>query len=252
LLELLQLKRAGTIDGLDRVVEIGAQQLANSFLQSRDLLDQLYELAGRPYAELGTPEFVGMAAERLEHLPNTAPPARLFWESLGFSYAAIDFGGHRNSIPVDLNRDQVSEALCGTFHLAVNAGTTEHIANQDNAFRVIHDLVCRGGIMIHEVPAQGMMNHGLINYNPKFFWHLCRENNYEVLSMVVTSGAATPVPENILESNRTYGRTLKTEDNGKSYIDSKIAKAVPDFAIRTSLRKVDDRPFVTPLDLPTD
>ena len=25
-----------------------------------------------------------------------------------------------------------------------------------------------------------MLNHGLINYNPKFFWMLCRSNAYRI------------------------------------------------------------------------
>jgi hypothetical protein len=259
LIDLLQLRQTGTIAGLDRVVEIGAQQLSSAFLRSRRILRQLYEASGRPYTELGTSEFVGTAggeatrlSAALAYLPTTAPPSRLFWESLGFKYAAVDFGGHRDSIPLDLNRDEVPDELRGSFQLAINAGTTEHVANQDNAFRVIHDLVCRGGIMMHEVPAQGMMNHGLINYNPKFFWHLCRENGYEVLSMIVTGWTATPVPENVLDSNRVYGHPAKIADDGVYFINSKIAESVPDFMIRATLRKLDDRPFVTPLDLPTD
>jgi hypothetical protein len=99
---------------------------------------------------------------------------------------------------------------------------------------------------MHEVPAQGMMNHGLVNYNPKFFWHLCRENKYEVLMMKVTSWTSTPVPENVLDSNRVHGGA------NQSLINSKIAESVPDFMIRASLRKLEDLPFVTPMDLPVD
>jgi hypothetical protein len=58
----------------------------------------------------------------------------------------------------------------GKYSLVTNFGTTEHVTNQLNAFKVIHDLTMPNGVMIHEVPAQGMFNHGLVNYNPKFFW----------------------------------------------------------------------------------
>ena len=43
---------------------------------------------------------------------------------------------------------------------------------------MIHDLTRHGGIMVHALPAQGMMNHGLVNYNFKFFWMLARSNGY--------------------------------------------------------------------------
>jgi hypothetical protein len=50
------------------------------------------------------------------------------------------------------------------FDLVINAGTTEHVSNQENAFRVIHDLTKRGGMMNHEVPAGGMIDHGFFSY----------------------------------------------------------------------------------------
>lgn len=250
LIDLLELCRAGTVNGLNRIIEIGAQQLSNGLLRSQRPLRELFALSDRQLIDLGPINFAGIAggeatrlSAALDHLAEDAVPSRLFWEALGFTYAAIDFDGHRQSIAIDLNRDQVPDKFCGSFDIAVNTGTTEHVANQDNAFRVIHDLVRIGGIMMHEVPAQGMMNHGLVSYNPKFFWHLCRENGYEVLSMKVTSWTATPVPENVLASNQTYGHSDRL-------INKKIAEAVPDFMIRASLRKLDDRPFVTPMDLP--
>jgi hypothetical protein len=37
--------------------------------------------------------------------------------------------------------------------------------------------------MIHNVPTQGLFMHGLVNYNPKFFWMLARSNGYKWLHM---------------------------------------------------------------------
>jgi hypothetical protein len=170
---LIALKRAGHLEGTKRIVEIGAQQLGDTLLQAPELAE-LYGLFGRTQPYLG--ELSG------DDFTNKAPPAEPFWRSLGFDYAAIDFGGHRNSIALDLNRDSVPGHLRGAFDFVVNAGTTEHVANQDNAFRVIHDLTADGGIMLHEVPSSGVeFNHGLIAYNPKFFHILCRDNAYRVL-----------------------------------------------------------------------
>jgi hypothetical protein len=239
--ELIALKRSGTINGFTKVIEIGAQQLANSFLRAHTALDELYRLFDRPRPYLGEPQDVSHAGGP-EIQPDSAPSSRQFWETLGFVYHSIEFAGHRDSIALDLNRDQVGLDLRGAFHIAVNTGTTEHVANQDNAFRVIHDLVCRGGIMMHELPAGGMMNHGLVNYNPKFFWFLCRENEYEVLSLRTYSYGSNPVPQNIIDSNLQFGG--KETDIG--------AVKVQDFAIRAALRKRNDRPFVTPLDVPPE
>ena len=236
--DLAELKQRSALDGFSTVIEIGAQQLANELLRDTSSTDHLFDLFGQPHRQLGTPNFQGMVNGQ-EHLPEDAPSSRPLWEGIGFRYSALDFDGHRDSIAIDLNRDEVPKALKGSFDLAVNAGTTEHVANQDNAFRVIHDLIRPGGVMMHDLPAQGMMTHGLINYNPKFFWHLCRENGYEVLFLKVCSLTVNPVPENVLASNLQF--------SGHQHI---LVDTIPDFIIRAALRKTSDAPFVTPLDLP--
>jgi len=174
LIDLIELRQNGVLDGCVEVIEIGSQQLSDGFLNSGDLLDTLYQAFGRDRPTLGAP--VGE-----EKYTEMAPPSEPFWTSLGLTYSTVDFGGHRGSIPIDLNCDIVPDHLRGKFHLVVNAGTTEHVANQDNAFRIIHDLTAPAGIMLHEVPAGAFGDHGLISYNPKFFNHLCYCNGYRTL-----------------------------------------------------------------------
>ena len=170
LADLVTLKRSGALDGARRVVEIGSQQIADNMLEADELLIELYGLFGKPKAQLGSLS--------KDNFTDLAPPAEPFWTSLGFSYAAIDYNGHRNSTALDLNADNVPGNLRGQFDLVINTGTTEHVANQGNAFRVIHDLSAVGGLMYHEVPA-GSWDHGLINYGPKFFQFLQEQNDYE-------------------------------------------------------------------------
>jgi SAM-dependent methyltransferase len=231
--DLAELKRRGALDGFASVIEIGAQQLSNSIFRNPGKVDDLYLLYDRTVPPLGTEQ-----ASNRGGLPDDAPSSRIFWESLGFKYSALDFEGHRDSIAIDLNRDEVPPHLKGTFDLAVNTGTTEHVANQDNAFRVIHELLRPGGIAMHEVPGPGMMTHGMFNYDPKFFWHLCRENEYEVLNLRVTHESSGSIPVSVQDSNCRFG----------GYVVADVA--VPNFMIRAALRKVHDRPFVTPLDIP--
>jgi hypothetical protein len=122
----------------------------------------------------------------------------------------------------------------------VNTGTTEHVANQDNAFRVIHDLAKVGGLMIHEVPGSGMLTHGLFGYNLQFFWLLCRENAYEVIFLKIYSHPPVAIADNIFANNIQFSDAQHVS----------ITEA-PVFSIRAALRKKNDRPFVTPLDIPT-
>jgi hypothetical protein len=238
--DLVELKRKGAVRSGGRVIEIGAQQLANNFLRQNDLLSECYMLFERPRVELGETTET-RTANNVEELAASNPDSRHFWRSIGFDYSTVDFDGHRDSTPLDLNRDRVPRRMRSTFDLVVNTGTTEHVANQDNAFRVMHDFCRPGGIMYHQVPAGGMMTHGLITYTPKFFWHLCRENDYEPLILRITSFPPNPVPQNIRDCNLAY--------QGH---DSISVDQVPDFMIGAALRKRQDRAFVTPLDLPTE
>ena len=229
---LHEFARAGFVQPGHKVIEIGAQQLAVPFLQSVDLLDVIFKLFGQIRPELGVPK--GSAIS----LASNAPSSRLFWESLGLSYSAIDYDGHRNSISLDLNCETVPDDLRGKFDLVVNGGTTEHVVNQDHAFRVIHDLARVGAVMYHDVPVC-MFGHGLINYSPKFFLQLFRLNDYHPLFIRVQAWSETKIPRYVRAMNRKWGRGNSFDFEG-----------VKDLTITAAFRKLREQPFVTPLDLP--
>jgi hypothetical protein len=222
------------------VIEIGAQQLANSFLEARSDIQRVGKLFGVEHPpDLPPPQSTHIAHGSSEHLSETAPLARNFWQWLGFDYAAIDIDGSPGSVPLDLNFDSVPHEFCGRFALVTNFGTTEHIANQLNAFKAIHDLTALGGIMVHELPAQGYFNHGFFNYNPKFFWMLARSNGYDWIEMDYDQGGVPyGLPENIMNGIRSPSARIKSYQ-------------VTDAGMQIVLRKVYDVPFVPPIDVQT-
>ena len=249
--DLYELKRAGAIPARARVVEIGAQQLSSGFLAATAELERLYEAFGKTAAQLGAPPSERKHAHGVELLPDAAPASIPFWTSLGFEYAAVEYGGHRSAIALDLNRDAVPPALKSSFDLVVNAGTTEHVVNQDNAFRVIHDLAKPGGLMMHDVPAMGMMTHGPISYNIQFFWLLCRDNDYEPLDLGLVYCGSAPVHPDVLQSNAQWAR-FANHRNERYSLPIPPHFEVPLFALRATLRKRHERAFITPLDLPAE
>jgi hypothetical protein len=173
---IVWLKEQGHLDAGRKVVEIGSQQLNDGFMNAKDDIEHLCRLFGVAVPSLPVPLANG-ASRRLDP---AAPYARSFYEALGYTYAYVDIdapGGY----PRDLNFDSVPAHLVGQHHLVTNFGTTEHVINQLNAFKVIHDLTAVGGIMIHELPAQGEINHAFFNYHPKFFERLAHSNGYDVL-----------------------------------------------------------------------
>jgi SAM-dependent methyltransferase len=228
---LCEFGRSGLVKSGQRVIEIGAQQLADPFLEARELIENAYRIFGAEPQELGTPK-------GNSNLAYTAPSSRKFWESIGFTYAAIEFDGHRNSISLDLNREAVTQELSGKFDIVVNGGTTEHVVNQDNAFRVIHDLTKAGGVMYHDVPVC-LFGHGLINYSPKFFLQLFRMNDYEPLFIRVQAWQHAEIPRYVQAMNRKWG-----DGNVFSF------DGVKEMTISAAFRKTRDQPFATPLDLP--
>jgi hypothetical protein len=241
---LIQLKRAGHIPQAGSVIEIGAQQLSNSFLAARELVAELGSLYGVPGSlSLPSPTPSHIAHGVLEHQPIDAPLSRPFWEWLGYQYSSVDIDGSPDSVPLDLNFDEAPQTIWGRSDLVTNFGTTEHVANQMNAFRVIHQLAAPGALMTHHLPAQGMFNHGLVNYNPKFFWMLARSNGYHMLHMDFRSAEEYyALPDNIIDF------AVKADEHARSRLAGYRAC---DCMTVVVLRKVYDIEFVPPLDIPT-
>ncbi len=172
-----------------------------------------------------------------------APLAREFWTWLGLNYASIDIDGSPGSIPLDLNYDEVPTELIGKYDVVTNFGTTEHVANQLQSFKIAHDLATPGGLMLHVLPSSGALNHGLVSYNPKFFWMLGRSNGYKIAFMTMgQSERNSGLPQNLLEFLALY------EPNAA---DEFAAFRMPVTSIVVALQKVFDTPFVAPLDVPT-
>jgi hypothetical protein len=90
--------------------------------------------------------------------------------------------------------------------------------------------------MIHEVPCQGMITHGLINYTMKFFWHLCRENDYEVITLRLWVCPEVPMEQNAVE----FGIEFAESEPLPGPI------MMRNMLIRGALGKPHDRPFMTP------
>jgi hypothetical protein len=240
---LIKLMDKGLIRGQSSVMEIGAQQLDDDFLFARAELETMARLCGvaQP-CPLPSPRAVPPDIGGRHPLDASAPSARQFWTWLGFDYASIDIDGSPGSIPLDLNYDNLRASMKGKFQLVTNYGTTEHVTNQLNAFKIIHNLTSHGGIMIHSVPAQGMFNHGLVNYNPKFFWMLSRSNGYRWLHMDLSPGTAISLPANVVDMTSTFSPGFA--ERARSY-------SVADCGIVVVMQKIHNIAFVPPLDVTT-
>ena len=157
---------------------------------------------------------------------------------MGYDYLCIDISKEVDALNLDLNFDEVPIERRGCSKLVMNMGTTEHVANQIQAFKIIHDLTTVDGLMYHNVPFEGYQMHGLVNYTPKFFWMLCRSNEYDFLYFSIQYGGLNNDlhPDIILSIQQTCNRVLANKFSATTS------------GIRTLLRKKKNAGFVPPFD----
>lgn len=230
----------------DAVLELGSQQLNNDIVGDLESVDGLAKLFG--VAPFTTTFDWKLKDQRyfesgMQELPKQAPFARHLYEHLGLKYVSVDIDNNPHSIKLDLNYDSVPQEHKGKYALVTNLGTTEHVANQLNAFKIIHDLTAPNGVMVHSLPFQGFEEHGLVNYTMKFFWLLVRSNMYQVIDADVSAWKRTPIPASIVDFAKKNSRIFANKDHvGKLELQ--------DTGITVILQKCYDMDFVPPIDIP--
>jgi hypothetical protein len=222
---VLEFRAKGWIGDSGRVVELGSQQISSDVIGNESLLSRIRE-----------------AFAREPVIPEGERPFSIgFWQSLGYEYLAVDIEG-RNILPLDLNFDTVPLHLRNKYHLATNFGTTEHVINQLNAFKILHDLVGPGCIMLHNVPSFGFLDHGLVNYTPKFFWRLARANGYRVTTFryIGNPSEKLRMPVAVRDSLKLLDAEFEAKEPEMAYSN---------LSLLVGLQKQFDIDFVPPVDL---
>lgn len=155
-------------------------------LRDKDLLP----LAGSPRVlEIGEANWYGdIPADSVPEIVRGGGVGRDAWETakafyrgfLGLSatFTAVDMHGTPSALRLDLNQPVLG---LGVFDLVINSGTAEHVFDQCQLFRTIHERTKPGGLMVHALPVSGWPDHGFFNYHPGLFQDLAAANGYEVL-----------------------------------------------------------------------
>lgn len=175
-------------------------------------------------------------------------------ERAGFAYNAIDIAdGYRTTI-LDLNHDVVPAEFAGRFDLVLNFGTTEHLLNQYNAFKVMHDSTKVGGYIVHSLPCVGYSNHGYFTYTPRCMFDLAGYNEYEVVGFWFEGPGGSNDLFAPIRDYRSYFPALATTlaEQGETEAGRRIADlALPDIGLLIVYRKVKSRPFAGALERST-
>ena len=157
-----------------RILDIGSQDIAAA--THDDIRSFLFKLHGDHVDAVLSARF--REGERWK-------VADMFEDSL-YRHESIDLYPGKSIIQADLNTFAVPPEYHGAFDLLANLGSTEHVFDQANVFRCMHDLVKVGGVFWHCVPTIGYYNHSLYNYHPLFFVFLARANKYKIESATLS------------------------------------------------------------------
>ena len=131
-------------------------------------------------------------------------------------YSAIDLHGTEQSIKFNLNEEFKTEEH---YDVVTNIGTTEHIFNQYNVFKTIHNLTKPDGLIFHQIPGQGYYDHGFYNYQPTFFFDLALANDYSIIGFWIYDNNKVEV---IKIHTRDNYQKLFTRDNHPTYYDNVV------------------------------
>jgi hypothetical protein len=167
-----QMRMLGAFEGVHNVMELGAQAV---WCPRPKLVQSLFEAFERP----------APGVEMLDRFANWKGSGRELYEALGFNYGCLDLDPSFGSLRFDLNLDNVPSNHAGRYDFVTNHGTSEHLINQYNCFKVMHELCKPGGMMLHAVPFTVHLEHGFFNYQPNFFSALARYSAYETLGIWV-------------------------------------------------------------------
>ncbi len=161
--------------------------------------------------------------------------ASQYFEAKGFEVVTIDLGVGSDSVKKSEKRTKrlilhydLTKPIpleIGKFDFIVDFGTAEHIENQYELHRNIHNLCKMGGIMIRSNPSDkycgghSSKHHGLFHYTPAFYVRLSKLCKYRIVDIREMAQKYWPslIPG---RKNFTYAAILKTEDNAFPSLDN--------------------------------
>ncbi|OQA34718.1 MAG: Macrocin-O-methyltransferase (TylF) [Betaproteobacteria bacterium ADurb.Bin341] len=161
-----------------------------------------------------------------------------------FEYTSYDVCPALKTEIFDLNEENLPEHYREHFDIVLNFGTTEHIINQLNSFRVMHDAVKVGGIFFHQLPSVGWIDHGYFCYHDCFFIDLANANGYEIVERWYTLAGQSSLGDQDI-------RDPEQPEVPRSGNCSPNFLTLPSFNLNIILRKRTSKPFAVGLELAT-
>ena len=110
--------------------------------------------------------------------------AKGFFEKRGVSHISVDWNGKKGALQIDLNRPvnfTCHPQLEQEFDVVTNIGNSEHVENQYQCWKTMHERCRKDGLIINVLPlADHCSPHGLWHYLADFFKELAIQNDYTI------------------------------------------------------------------------
>ncbi|MDP1809594.1 MAG: hypothetical protein Q8L35_08675 [Actinomycetota bacterium] len=218
----LELWQRGLFKDLNSVLDFGSQELHLKLADFEEFVDAA-----------GIVDYDKSKFAALDNWPG-APrcSAKPFYSLMGLNkYASVDLGGEFGSIPIDLGEPLSNPEQYGQFDVVTDHGTNEHVFNVPEAYRTMHRLCKKNGMMV--ICQAAYNGNGYYNFDSSFFEGLAAANNYRILfaSYTITTKDLTPEGSNV-QFDVPLARDLlnaidlsKITHLGICYVFSKMADA---------------------------
>ena len=241
-MDALGLFRKGDVSVLD----IGS---SNLYSATADDVKHFLQKYGPPafadVEEFATRLALGSGYDPVKGGRNEAFVGELF-EAAGMHYESFDIAAGYRTTVLDLNHAVLPAGLQRKFDLVLNFGTTEHILNQLNCFKIIHDATRVGGYIYHSLPAVGYVDHGYFTYTGRCFFDVAGYNDYDLVACWFDGPHGG---NSIFDSLRSYSGSFPALKTAlERFADTEQGKAlrdleIPDIGINVVYRKTRDKPF---------
>jgi len=234
--------KEGNIDLLD----IGAQ---NIFDVSANACANFLERYSSNLSEHEIQKFSQKIAKRSVWPSGKGPPVYLgeFLKSTNIRYQAFDIFSAPGVRIFDLNSSDLPDDDKHKYDIVINFGTSEHIFNQYNCFRLIHNAAKVGAYIFHQVPFTGYLNHGYFVYTPLMFIEIAKANNYDICEIWFSGPQGASNVLDIVSSYPSSRDHLLPENFVEGWENTGITNGL----INVLYKKNDKRPFCLPLETHT-
>jgi hypothetical protein len=221
---------------------------------TQNLLEIEYEPALALITKLRSAPVTEKEIKELKRLIECADPANKkkstylseFFDLTDVNYVSFDVCAGKKTEIFDLNSDDLPEKYHGFFDIVMNCGTLEHVINQYNSLKIIHQSLKKDGIWFDQPPSIGFINHGYFNYNPLFYQDLVEANSYGLVEIWYSAAQGFPVRDNEIPliSYNDFLQEGKKPELCKS-------ETMPSYNLNVVMQKKNLNPFRLPLEVRT-